>query len=138
MFDQGTNLNHNDSIWNSVTYMSRGEEYTTISNGTSNASKFIRIEGDINIELDVLTSMPMTEYIFTINNSATTIKTITGNDCIMSTNEWKHIKITIQNNKLTIENGTITNYDVTDFNRIYLRSGGNYQTCFKNLMIYPS
>lgn len=137
MIDRGTTDNHNDSVWNSVTYMSRGAEYTTISNETSNASKFIRIEGDINIELDVLTSMPMIESLFSVNNSATILKAITGNDCIMSSNEWKHIKITIQNNKLTVENGTISNYDVTDFNRIYLRSGGNYQTCFKNLMIYP-
>ena len=61
MFDQGTIANHNDSIWNNTNYLTRGEEYTTIFNENSGVSKFIVITGDISIELDISTSMQMTE-----------------------------------------------------------------------------
>ena len=135
MFDQGTIANHNDSIWNNTNYLTRGEEYSTISS-TSGASKFINITGDITIELDISTSMPMTEALLRVNNTGTTLASITGEDCNMSVDEWKHLKITIKNNKLTIENSSIVDYDVTGFNRLYLRIIANQQIQFKNLMIY--
>ena len=137
IFDRGTTDSHNDSIWNNTNYITRGEEYSTIFNENSGVSKFIAITGDINIELDIRTSMEMTEQLFRINNTGTTLKDITGNDCRMTTNEWKRIRIIILDNKLTVEDGTITNYDVTGFNRLYIRLLANQQNQFKNLMIYP-
>ena len=55
----------------------------------------------------------------------------------MTQNEWKHIKMIIKDNKLTVEDTSIIDYDVTGFNRFYLRSIANQQIQFKNLMIYP-
>lgn len=137
-YDGGTINDHNDTIWNNIDYLSRGEEYSTITRDGNEALKFITITGDICIEFDLMTTMGNAAGLLSVRNGSTTLKAITGTDCGGVSNTWKHIKITIIGSKLTLEGSSIVDFDVTNFNRLYFRSASGYQTNFKDLKVYSA
>lgn len=116
--------------------MTRGDEYTIITRDGNEVLKYTAIEGDIAIEMDLMTSMSNSGQLLSIRNGSTNIQAITAANCGMTTDIWKHIKITIKDSKLSIVDGTLSDVNVTGFNRLYVRSASTYQTCFKNLKIY--
>ena len=134
-YDIGTIADHNDSIWSSLNGMTREAEYTTLY-GTGAIARSVSINGDIIIELDVMTDMYGTGTIFRISNDGTYLSTPSVNDCGLTTNNWKHIKMRIKDNLFSIDDSSISNVDVTGFNQFSIRSAGNYHTYFKNLKIY--
>jgi len=140
MYDGGTINNHNDSIWAStwLSYINRGDEYSTIERQGNEALPYITITGDICIEFDIMTTMSGAGQLLSVRNGSTTLKAITGSDCGGVTNTWKHIKMTIIGSKLTLEGSSIVDFDVTDFNRLYFRSASGYQTSFKDLKVYSA
>lgn len=135
-FDIGTLLEHTDSIWNNMNYITRYDEYSTIYSESSEALKYTTITGDIIIELDVMSNLSSQGTFLSIRNGTTILRNVSLSNVSMTTNEWKHLKIKIEDGLLSIENSSITDVDVTGFNRLFLRASANYSTSFKNLKIY--
>ena len=136
-YDNGTSIDHNDSVWESVTQINRGEEYSTITD-TVTSTGYISITGDTIIEADVSTTMSSGGTIIVIRSQSANLKTFSVNNCGMTTNTWKHLKIIIKNNKLTIENTSIINEDITDCAYFVLRASAKYHVYFKNIRIYSA
>ena len=137
MYDKGTISHHNDSIWNNISNITRGNEYTSIGGITSIVNRFISVSGDINIELDLMSDASINSQILQISKDSMsgTFVNFSLSHLGMSTNEWKHLKITIKDSKLSID-GIGTVYDLGDYNRFHLRASANDNTCFKNLRVY--
>jgi hypothetical protein len=136
MFDLATSTYHTDSIWNNLDYITRGDEYSTIYREDGDAMKYITISGNICIECDVMTTMANSGGVFNIRNASGNIKSITGTDVGGASGNWVHVKLSIINNKLTVEGSSIVDFDVTGFDRFTIRAASTYSTYFKNLIVY--
>jgi hypothetical protein len=136
MFDLATSTYHTDSIWNNLDYITRGDEYSTIYREDGDAMKYITISGNICIECDVMTTMANSGGVFNIRNASGNIKSITGTDVGGASGNWVHVKLSIINNKLTVEGSSIVDFDVTGFDRFTIRAASTYSTYFKNLLVY--
>ena len=136
MFDLATSTYHTDSIWNNLGYITRGDEYSTIYREDGDAMKYITISGNICIECDVMTTMANSGGVFNIRNASGNIKSITGTDVGGASGNWVHVKLSIINNKLTVEGSSIVDFDVTGFDRFTIRAAPTYSTYFKNLLVY--
>ena len=137
--DYGTDLNYNDSIWNSVNRFSRGLEYTTFTH-TSLANVYNTITGDVCIEFDASASMVNYSTLFSVRSDSTALLQATRSQLQMQENTFYHIKVEIKNNTATITNmdtnKSVTG-NVTGATRFYLRIDANETILFKNYMIYP-
>lgn len=132
--DNGTIASHNDTFWDSVDNISRGNEYSTITSN-SQVIKYTTITGDIIIELDVKSNLSVAGTFAQIRMGTTILKGLTLEECGMERDVWKHLKINIQSNKLSVDGTSVEDVDVTGFNRFYLRSAANYEVCFKNIKV---
>lgn len=122
-------------MWDSVSNINRGDEYSSF--GSSNPIlHYISITGNICIEIDLMSDMGLTEQLLSIRTDSTSLRNLTLERLGMTTNNWKTVKLYIENNTLTIDGITGVEYDVTGFTRLYIRSGTNYTTYFKNVKIY--
>ena len=140
-YDNATQSSYNDSIWSSVSAMDRQAEQTSLSS-TSATSPYITISGDITIEFDVKSvSTGSTSPIIGIRDNSNTILLSAQRNANlrMTSGEWYHIKITINDNQCVILNTTNdynVNGDVTGYGRFYFRIGANEEIHFKNVKIY--
>lgn len=136
-YDNATSTDHNDGAWENSSLINRGDEYSTIGS-SSVIAVYSSISDDICIELDLRTDTFSTGTVIRIaQGSSTILADLTRQVLNLNQNEWKHIKLTINNNKLTVDGTSITDVDVTGYNRFYLRSNSNYNIDFKNFKIYP-
>lgn len=122
-------------MWDSVSDFIRGEEYTSFGS-SSPIIHYISITGDICIEMDLMSPMGLTEQLLSIRTDSTSLRNLTLERLGMTSNTWKTVKLYIENNTLTVDGITGSEYDVTGFTRLYVRSGTNYTTYFKNVKIY--
>ena len=141
-YDNATSSSYNDSIWNSVSAMSRETDYTVLTSSSA-TTPYVSISGDVIIEFDVKpVSTGTTSPIIQIRNGSTVLLSAQRrNDLLMNSGEWYHIKITIDDNQCTILNTTNEYYvtgDVTDYNRFAFRIGANEEIHFKDLKIYSA
>ena len=134
-YDNGTLEDHDDTIWNSTTGLSRGDDYSTIGS-TSIVALYTSIPDDIEIEVDIRTNTYTNGTVLRITNGSTVLSDLTRATLNLNQNEWKHIRIKILNEQLTVENTNINEVSVTGFNRLYFRANANYTIDFKNLQIY--
>lgn len=135
-YDNATSTDHNDGAWENSSSINRGDEYSTIGS-SSVIAVYSSISDDICIELDLRTDTFSTGTVIRIaQGSSTILADLTRQVLNLNQDEWKHIKLTINNNKLTVDGTSITDVDVTGYNRFYLRSNSNYNIDFKNFKIY--
>lgn len=123
-------------MWNSVSNLNRGDEYSYFGS-SSPLLLYTSITGNICIEIDVMTDMGLTEQLLSIRTDTSSLRNLTLERLGMTSNTWKTVKLYIQNNILTVDGITGSEYDVTGFTRLVIRSGTNYTTYFRNLKIYP-
>ena len=135
-YDNATLTNHNDSFWVSATDITRNDEDSSITISSGSVNIFSDISGDISIELDLKSDMPTSQNIFYIRRSSVTLSSYTLLALGMTENAWKHLKINIKNNLLSIEGTSITNVDVTGYNQFSVRARVGNITYFKNCKIY--
>ena len=135
-YDVGTIADHNDSIWNSLVGVTRDDEYT-VFNYTGIVNRFVQITGDIIIELDLMSDMARGGSVSSIRDSGTTnLQVFSLANLGMTTNNWKHLIIRIEDNLLSIDDTSISGVDITGFAEFGIRASANYHTYFKNLKIY--
>ena len=136
-YDVGTIANHNDAIWNAVTYLTRNIEDTTFTN-TAVSTINTGISNNIIIEFDLKYNTGSTSPVIQIREGSSNILlSATRQQLGLSNNEYTHIKISINDNQAVISNSTNTNTvvgDVTGFNRFYFRIGANETIQFKNFV----
>lgn len=137
-YDNGTQASYNNGAWRNPTTIVRDVEYSTVGSSDSVMALFSAINGNICIEIDVKTNTFSNGSVLRINNSSSTVlaeltRTVLG----MAQNEWKHIKLTIIDNKLTVDGTSVSNVDVTGYDRFYIRSNQSYSVNFKNYKLYP-
>lgn len=135
-YDNATQSSHNDDMWNSVSNLNRGVEYSYFGS-SSPLLLYTSITGDVCIEIDVMTDAGLTEQLLSIREDSSLLRNLTLERLGMTSNTWKTVKLYIQNNILTVDGITGSEYDVTGFTRLFIRSGTNYTTYFRNLKIYP-
>lgn len=136
--DNATLTDHNDSMWNDVTYLTRNTEDTTFTN-TSDSRIYTRISNNVIIEFDLKYNTGSTSPVIQIRDRSTNVLlSATRQQLGLSNNEYTHIKIIINDNQAVISNSTNTNTvvgDVTGFNIFYFRIGANETIQFKNLKV---
>lgn len=138
-YDNATTDDHTDSFWASVTNITRNDTYSSIGSESSTVTIYSSITGDICIELDVKTNTFATGTVIRITNgSSTVLADLTRQVLDLNQNEWKHVKITIRDNKLSVDGTDVTNIDVTGYNRFYFRSNSGYSIDFKDIRIYSA
>ena len=136
-YDHATSTDHNDGAWENSSSINRGDEYSTIGS-SSVIAVYSSISDDICIELDLRTDTFSTGTVIRIvQGSSTILADLTRQVLNLNQDEWKHIKLTISENQLSVDGTSITDVDVTGYNRFYLRSNSNYNIDFKNFKIYP-
>ena len=129
-YDIATTSKHTDDMWNGS--ISRGSEYSTITGNT----RYTTMSGDVGIELDLMSSMDGHGQLIVFRSGSTLIKALSLSDCGMTSDTWKHIKITIKDNLLTVDGTSIIDEDIEGYNRFYLRAIAEETINFKNLVIY--
>ena len=137
-YDKGLSSDHDDNVWVSTTYINRGEEYSTLTH-TNTAVAYILINGDVCIEFDLMTDLGVNAQVGRIATGGTSILGFALANLNLTSNEWHHIKIEINNNTCTIsntENETTITGDVSGFDRFGLRVAGDYHTYFKEVKVY--
>lgn len=138
-FDNATSTDHNDNVWASATNITRNDEYSTIGQSGSTVMIYSSITGDICIECDVRTNtFNKGTVIRILEDSSTILSDLTRQVLNMNQNEWKHIKLTISDNKLTVDGTSIVDEDITGYNRFYFRSNSGYNIDFKNFKVYSA
>lgn len=137
--DNARLTDHNDSMWSAVNLFNRGTDYTTFTY-TAISTTYTEISGDVRIEFDIQTDASANNSNFiSIRNNSTFLVQATRYSLGMSSDNWYHIKIEINNNQCVItntDNGRSITGDVTNYNRFYLRVGANESIYFKNLKVY--
>ena len=136
-YDNATLSDHTDSFWASVTNITRNDTYSTIGSESSTINIYSAITGDICIEFDVKTNTFSTGTVARITNgSSTVLADLTRQALNLNQNEWTHFKLTIEDNKLSVDGTSVTDVDITDYDRFNFRSNTNYSIDFKNIRIY--
>ena len=136
--DNGTITDHND-IWSSNTsYLSRGNEYSTLTDSTIKLI-YTEIGGNIIIEVDVNVNELSSAGVISFRTDTTALFSITRDTLGVENNEWIHIIFEIKDNKVTVSNTTndrTVTEDITGFTRFYFRNGSNASVSFKNFKVY--
>ena len=133
-YDKATTTDHNDNFWASTTNITRNTNYSTI--GSTNAiSIYTQITGDMCIEFDVRTNADNKAIVSRISNNGTFLYDLRKNRLGVG-DDWKHIRLTIIDNLLSVDGTSITDVSVTDFNRFYFRIAENKLLDFKDIMVY--
>ena len=135
-YDIATQSSPNNSFWASTSNIARYEGYSTIGSSESTSSVYSSITGDICIECDVRTDTFTTGTVIRIQEGSTLLSDLTRSVLGLNQNEWKHIKLQIEDNKLSVDGTSVSDVDITGYNRFYFRSNSGYNIDFKNIKVY--
>ena len=140
-YDDATINSHDDTLWQSLTYLSRGEEYSTFT-FSSSQTLYTSVSSDVTIEFDVNLVCANSSPFISLRKLNDLLTAVTKQNLSITNDNWYHIKISIVNSVATVTNTTndvtIPNLTVTDVNRFYFRNGSNEQVRFKNFKVYNS
>ena len=136
--DIGTSFKHTDIWTQSLDYLQRETDCTTLSD-TSTRLTYTTINDNIGIEFDVKVGYDSARFV-TIRNGSTILLGATLLNLGLEMDNWYHIKIEINNGSCTISNNANDNTvigSVTGFNRLYLNAHENSYISFRNFVVYP-
>lgn len=128
------------NIWsNQTTYLSRGTEYSTLTDASSR-NIYTTITDNNCIEFDVNIDEYNTSQFIRLMDSDNALLYATKNTMGINNNEWVHVKIEIEDGQASISNNKNANVisgSVTNVNRFSFRCGGdNKSVKFKDFKVY--
>ena len=135
--DYATSSAHLDSMWSSVTYFTRGDEYSTLTN-TSQVLMYTVITDNTGVVCDIMLDTTENDAFITVRNGSTTKKGLARSDLNLSNNVWYRLKIEIKDSKVVFSVGSdsTTSFTLDEFNRLYFRTGANETMKLKNIGKY--
>lgn len=138
-YDNATSDSHTDSIWSSLTYLTRYDEYSTLTDSDIELM-YTSITDNTCIEVDVNVNETNSARFISIRNDSKEVQGFSKNSLGISNNGWYHLLIKLNNGEYQVfVNGTDktpSTHTISTFNRFYFRNSADNSVSFKNLKIY--